>query len=119
MNSLLAAKTIAWTWSEYFKNIAGNADYNLALSSAFDTISTILWIILGIVGAIGAVYAIWLGIQLAKAEDQGKRDEAKKHLITVIIAVGVTILLILFFNTLLPALLSAFSTQAPAPNAGP
>jgi len=113
MNSLLAAeRQIAWNWSDYFKNVVGEgASYNVALASAFSTISTILWIILGIVGAMGAVYAIWLGIQLARAEDQGKRDEAKKHLITVIIAVGVTVLLILFFNTLLPAILSAFNTQ--------
>ena len=105
MNSLL---NVAWTWGDYFKDNGG--DYGSTLSTAFSTITTVLWIILGIVGAMGAVYAIWLGIQLAKAEDQGKRDEAKKHLITVLIAVAVTLLLILFFNILLPAILSAFVT---------
>lgn len=109
MNSLLNA---AWNWGDYFSQQGG--EYGTALKTAFDTISTVLWIILGVVGALGAVYAIWLGIQLARAEDQGKRDEAKKHLITVLIAVGVTLLLILFFNILLPAILSAFvNTKAP------
>lgn len=105
MNSLL---NLAWGWADYFKNTAGA--YAETLSQAFNVISLVLWIILGIVGAMGAVYAIWLGIQLARAEDQGKRDEAKKHLITVIIAVGVTLLLIIFFNVLLPMILSAFNS---------
>ena len=37
-----------------------------------------------------------------------KRDDAKKHLITTVIAVGVTIALILVFNIFLPMLLDAF-----------
>ena len=106
MNSLINA----WTWAQYFENKVGN--YSQVLSDAFDTISLVLWIILGVVGAVGMIYSVYLGIQLARAEDQGKRDEAKKHLITVLIAIGVTLLLILFFNTLLPAILDAFSTSA-------
>ena len=102
---------VAWSWPDYFKSISGIGDYNEALTKAFDIISLVLWIILGIVGAVGAIYAIMLGIQLARAEDQGKRDDAKKHLVTVLIAVAVTLLLIIFFTTLLPAILSAFSTS--------
>ena len=63
---------------------------------------------MGLVGAAGAIYAIYLGIQLAKADDQSKRDEAKKHLITVLIAVAVTVVLVLFFNLLLPEIIKAF-----------
>ena len=111
MNSLF---NVAWGWKEYFTQYG--EDFGGALGQAFDVISLILWIILGIVGAMGAIYAIWLGIQLAKAEDQGKRDEAKKHLITVIIAVAVTLLLIIFFNVLLPAILSAFKGKNWAPD---
>ena len=40
---------------------------------------------------------------------QGKRDDAKKHLITTVIAVGVTLALILVFNIFLPMLLDAFN----------
>ena len=98
---------VAWNWGEYFTQNAG--EYGEALSKAFNIVSLVLWIILGIVGAGGAIYAIMLGIQLARAEDQGKRDDAKKHLVTVLVAVAVTLLLILFFTTLLPAIISAFS----------
>ena len=58
-------------------------------------------------GAAGSVYAIVLGINLARADDQSKRDEAKKRLITTIIAVAVTILLVVFFKELLPLILEA------------
>lgn len=50
-----------------------------------------------IAGTAGAVYAIILGVKMAKADDQTKRDEAKKNLINVLIAVVATILLILLF----------------------
>lgn len=108
MASLL---NVAWSWSEYFKGFSDNTDQTAVLTEVFDIISIVLWVVLGIVGAIGAVYAIYLGVQLARADEQGKRDDAKKHLITVIIAVGVTLALILVFNTFLPALLSAFNVK--------
>ena len=111
MFSLLGA--VAASWSAFFANLKGSlgnyqGTYDV-LNSVFNILSIVLWVILGIVGAVGAIYAIWLGIKLAKADEQGKRDEAKKHLITVAIAVGVTVVLILFFNTFLPMILSAFN----------
>ena len=78
------------------------------LGKIFETVSIVMYVIMGLVGAAGAIYAIYLGIQLARAEDQSKRDDAKKHLITVFIAVAVTIVLVLFFNLLLPEIVKAF-----------
>ncbi len=112
MISLLAkgASKIVSSWSEYFEvYFKGDGNTQQILSKTFGIISTVLWVVLGIVGAIGAVYAIYLGVQLARAEDQGKRDDAKKHLITVFIAIGVTLALIVIFNVALPALISAFA----------
>ena len=63
---------------------------------------------MAVTAAAGAVYAIVLGINLARADDQSKRDEAKKRLITTIIAVAVTILLVVFFNELLPLIIQQF-----------
>lgn len=71
-------------------------------------LAPVLYAIMAIVGAAGAIYAIVLGVNLAKAEDQSKRDEAKKRLITVLIAVAVTIALALFFSDLLPLILNNF-----------
>ena len=78
------------------------------LNDLFEVLNPILYAIMAVVGAAGAIYAIILGVNLAKAEDTSKRDEAKKHLITVLIAVAVTIALILFFNELLPMIIESF-----------
>ena len=102
-------------WSSLFSPPADWASKNPGktypyewMSDVFGPISIVMYIIMGVVGAAGAIYAIYLGFQLAKAEDQSKRDEAKKHLITVIIAVAITIVLVLFFNELLPLIVNAF-----------
>ncbi|MBP3344702.1 MAG: hypothetical protein J6K97_00670 [Clostridia bacterium] len=122
-----------FTWKGYFAKVFGikNADvipdslaaagtdtakqklYNnyqslLAAEKAISIIETALWIVVGVVGLAAVIYAIFLGFQLAKAADQSKRDEAKKHLITVIIALVVTLVLVIFFLYLLPGILSAF-----------
>ncbi len=107
--NLLLAKQIVTSWAAYFnKFFQGDDNTRKLLSQTFSIISSVLWVVLGVVGAIGAIYAIYLGVQLARAEDQSKRDDAKKHLITVFIAIGVTIALIVIFNVALPALVSAF-----------
>lgn len=96
-------------WGGFINNMDGlTSDQIELLNSVFSIISTVLWVVLAIVGAIGAIYAIYLGVQLAKADEQGKRDDAKKHLITTVIAVGVTVALILVFNIFLPMILDAF-----------
>ena len=79
------------------------------LNQLYKYLGPVLWAIMAIVGAAGAIYAIILGVNLARAEDQSKRDEAKKRLVTTLIAVGVTIALVIFFNTLLPMIIAAFA----------
>ena len=90
-----------------WKDISWPSQYSW-LPQLFTVLYPLLYAIMAVVGAAGAVYAIVLGINLARAEDQSKRDEAKKRLITTIIAVAVTILLVVFFNELLPLILQAF-----------
>lgn len=105
MKSLLGA---TFSWGSYFEGVlAGNEDGISAAQSVVSTIELVLWIIIGVVGLAAVVYAVYLGFQLARASEQGKRDEAKKHLITVIIAIVVTLVLVIFFLYLLPAILGA------------
>lgn len=78
------------------------------MDNLFDVLNPVLYAIMAVVGAAGAIYAIVLGVNLARAEDQSKRDEAKKRLITTLIAVAVTIALVLFFTQLLPLIIAAF-----------
>ena len=96
------------SWTDFINNMDGLDNQKELLGQVFNIISIVLWVVLAIVGAIGSIYAIYLGVQLARADEQGKRDDAKKHLITTVIAVGVTVALILVFNIFLPMILDAF-----------
>lgn len=97
------------SWTGFINGMTGlDTDQRELLGEVFNIISIVLWVALAIVGAVGSVYAIYLGVQLARADEQGKRDDAKKHLITTVIAVGVTLALILVFNVFLPMILDAF-----------
>ena len=51
-------------------------------------------LVLIVVGAIGIIYAIYLGVMLAKAENAEKREEAKKRIVNVLIAIAITAVLI-------------------------
>ncbi len=85
---------------------------NLAwVANLFDYLGPILYAIMAVVAAAGAVYAIVLGVNLARAEDQSKRDEAKKRLITTLIAIAITVALVIFFNELFPLILEAFQPE--------
>ena len=106
--SLLNAETIT-SWEKYLRAL-GLGD---SAANVMSVVSLVLWIALAIVGVAGIIYSIYLGVKLATAEDQGKRDEAKKHLITVIIAIVVTLVLVVFFNTLLPMILGAVNVAHP------
>ncbi len=79
------------------------------------TVFTILWPLLALVAAAGIIYAIYLGVQLAKAESSDKQDEAKKRIITAIIAMAVVaacILLVQLLMTLLPGWCGAESLDS-------
>ena len=54
-----------------------------------DAVWSIAAPVLGVLGGLGALLAIWLGVQLATAQDEGKRKEAKARLIYALIGVVV------------------------------
>lgn len=93
------------TWSEY---AAKHANYSW-IEDLLGAIEWVLWVALILVGACGAVYAIYVGVKMARAESSDQREEAKKRLINIIVAIVVTIALILFFNLLLPLILDSFN----------
>ena len=105
----------ASVWQKKFEGKAG-FDWVVTL---FKYLDPILYAIMAITAAAGMIYAIYLGINLARAEDQSKRDEAKKRLITTIISVAVVVVLIIFFNVLLPEIISAVAQPGDLPNANP
>lgn len=71
------------------------------LKTIVSAIESVLWPVLIVVATVGSIYAIYLGINMAKAEDSSKRDEAKKHVINAVIAMVVTVVLILLIQLVL------------------
>ncbi len=73
-----------------------------------DSISYVLIPLLIIVGAAGIIYAVILGVNMARADSTERREEAKKRLINVIVALAIMIGLILFFVLFIKFIVPAF-----------
>lgn len=82
MKGLLAAETTTPAWataiSEAAKGIVGQ----------------LLSVILILIAVVGVIYVIILGVNYAKAEDSGKREEAKKRIINACVGMVIMIALL-------------------------
>ena len=97
------------TWSQIIQEYLQDGTDNW-LSQLLGVLEWVLWVAL-----------IYVGVKMARAESSDQREEAKKRLINIIVAVVVTIALILFFNLLLPLILDAtgvFESAFGDPGAG-
>ncbi len=105
----LGIKSIGGNMNTFLVNLANRilsvgtllADNDSATNWAIDVADILNKLItpaLIILAAAGAVYSIILGVKMATAEDQGKRDEARKSLINIIIALVVVLVLIAIFS---------------------
>lgn len=77
------------------------------LQDVYQTLPPILYAILAVVGGAGSVYAIVLGVNLAKSENDEKRKSAVSRLRNTLIGVAVLLVLVLFINLALPPILHA------------
>jgi len=90
--SAVSGETGYWSWdkrSEFLQDMGFPWLENL-----LGALESIVGPILIVVGAVGVIYAIYLGVMLAKAENAEKREEAKKRIINVLIAIAITAALI-------------------------
>ena len=71
-----------------------------------DAINWLLYPLLILVGTAGVIYAVYLGVNLARADSADKQQEAKKRMINAIIGlasiIALILLLKLFCNSILP-----------------
>ena len=75
------------------------------VSEVADSINSLLWPILILVGTAGVIYAVYLGVNLARADSSDKQQEAKKRMINAIIglvSIVALILLLKLFMTYIP-----------------
>lgn len=74
------------------------------LNEVYNVLPNILYAILAIVGGAGSVYAIVLGVNLAKSENEEKRKGSLFRLRNTLIGVACLLVLVLFINLALPAI---------------
>lgn len=89
MSKLLSMATMLTTYGDKWQG--SNWEW---LGKILDFINSALPYIMIAVGTFGIIYAIILGVNMAKAEDATKREEAKKRIINFVIAIVITIALI-------------------------
>lgn len=102
-NLVIKYSSLAKSWQEYKDDPTWGWVYTVV-----NSVYTILGPIIAIVAAAGVVWAIFLGINMARADSQDKRDEAKKRLIALIVGIAILVVLIVFFYWLFPEIMNAF-----------
>lgn len=86
-------------------------DFNPVLAPVLEVLNAILWPAIGLVGSIGMIYCIVLGIKVAKADEAGSREKAKKDLIGAIIGFVTIFVLIVALKIAMPILQDWVGTQ--------
>ena len=88
------------------------------LNPLISVLNNIVLPILIVVATAGVIYAIYLGVMMAKAEDEGKREESKKRIINLIIAIAITVVLMVVFYAVVNNLPTILSSAQDTGNSG-
>ena len=86
-------------------------DFNPVIKPILDVINAILWPAIAIVGSVGSIYCIFLGIKIAKTDEQNSREKAKKDLLGAIIGFGLIFILIVALKLTMPIMQDWVRTQ--------
>ena len=86
-------------------------DFNPVIKPVLDVINAILWPAIAIVGSVGSVYCIFLGIKIAKSDEQNSREKAKKDLLGAVIGFGLIFILIVALKLTMPIMQDWVKTQ--------
>lgn len=89
------------------------------VTTVTNAIDVLLWPLLILVGSAGMIYAIYLGVNLARADSADKQQEAKKRLINAIIGLAVIIALILLLKLFVSYLPTWLNIEPAGPNDSP
>ena len=95
-------------------NMLGAINFSPVLEPVMEVLNAILWPLIALIGAIGTIYCIVLGVKLAKSDEAGSREKAKKDLIGAIIGFVSIFVLILGLKILMPILQDWVSSQVVA-----
>ena len=79
-----------------------SVDFAPVIGPVLDVLNAILWPAIAIVGSVGTIYCIFLGVKIAKSDEQNSREKAKKDLIGAAIGFLIIFVLIVGLRILMP-----------------
>ncbi len=86
-------------------------DFAPIIKPVLDVLNAILYPAIAIVGAVGTIYCVFLGVKVAKSDEQNSREKAKKDLIGAVIGFLIIFVLIVGLKIAMPILLDWVKTQ--------
>lgn len=81
-----------------------NIDFNPVVTPILEVVNAILWPLIAVIGSVGMIYCIFLGVKLAKADEQNSREKAKKDLVGAVIGFVLIFVLIVALKIAMPIL---------------
>ena len=91
--------------------IVAAVNFSPVVQPALDILNAILWPAIAVVGAAGTIYCIFLGIKIAKSDEQNSREKAKKDLLGAVIGFALIFVLIVALKIAMPILQDWVKTQ--------
>jgi len=105
MNLLLS------TIASFSSLLAAPVNFNPIIQPVLDVLNAILWPLIAVVGSAGTIYCVFLGIKIAKSDEQNSREKAKKDLLGAVIGFALIFILIVALKLAMPILQDWVKTQ--------
>jgi len=86
-------------------------DFMPIIAPIMEVVDALLWPCIAIIGAVGTIYCVFLGLKIAKSDEQNSREKAKKDLIGAIVGFLIIFVLIVVLKTAMPILQSWVQNQ--------
>ena len=74
------------------------------IAPILEILDAILWPAIAVVVSVGSIYCVFLGVKIAKSDEQNSREKAKKDLIGAIIGFVIIFVLIVALKIAVPIL---------------
>jgi len=84
--------------------LGATPNFSPIIEPVLDVLSAILWPAIAVVGSVGSIYCVFLGLKIAKSDEQNSREKAKKDLIGAIIGFALIFVLIVALKIAMPIL---------------
>ena len=87
-----------------FGALSAAVNFNPVIAPVLEVLNAILWPAIAIVGSAGSIYCVFLGIKIAKSDEQNSREKAKKDLMGAVIGFALIFVLIVALKIAMPIL---------------